>query len=160
VRKRVVLSALAFAAFAASAVDVPTWPPSEEAAARMHELQQVMSARDSTAAQREAAREELAAMLKSPAGRKPAEAPPPRAAIQPFPSVVAPAREHLIPVPPPPGGVARLEVTQPSRPLIVPQTGSVLEPREGYALDPRTGRVWKETPTGYLDSATGRFVPR
>ena len=156
-RGRVALSALAFAAFAASALESPTWPPSEEVAARMHELQQVISARDSTPALREAAREELAAMLKSPAGRKPAEPLPPRAAIQPFPGIRTPA----IPLPPPPAeGVARLEVIQPPRPLIVPQTGSVLEPREGYALDPRTGRVWKETPTGYLDPATGRFVPR
>jgi hypothetical protein len=147
----------ALAALPAVALDAPQWPPPEGVAARMRELQQAMAAPEATPAQREAAREELARLLKSPAGQKSPHAPlAPRAAIEPFPRIAAP----LVPVAPPPEGVARVEVVVPPRPIIVPHTGSPLVPRDDFAIDPRTGRVWKETPTGYIDPVTGRFIPR
>jgi len=154
---RAAIAMLALAALPAVALDAPQWPPPEGVAARMRELQATMSAPEATPAQREAAREELARLLKSPAGQKSPHAPmAPRAAIEPFPRIAAP----LVPVAPPPEGVARVEVVVPPRPIIVPHTGSPLVPRDDFAIDPRTGRVWKETPTGYIDPVTGRFIPR
>src|SRR5260221_13216775 len=89
------LAAAAFALIASVCVaQEPQWPPPASVEARMHELQAVLIARDSTAAQREAAREELANLRKSPAGQARGRTPgekPPRAAIDPFPRVVKPA---------------------------------------------------------------------
>jgi hypothetical protein len=131
----------------------------------MRELQQILQAPDVSAAEREAAREELAALLKSPAGQtrgrtrdeKPVR--PARAAIDPFPSVVKPT-----PPPPPaatpPAGVARIEIVEPPRHVVIPQTGSTLQPSGRFAIDPRTGNVLHETPAGYIDPRTGQFVPR
>ncbi len=154
--------ALACAATSAFALDTPQWPPPADVEARMHELQQVIMSRDSTIAQREAAREELAGLLKSPAGKsrgrtadeKPAR--PARAAIEPFPSVV---KREVTPMPPTPG-VARVEVIEPPKTVTIPQTGAQAVPSGGFAVDPRTGNVLHGFPGGYIDPRTGQVVPR
>jgi hypothetical protein len=164
---RAFAAAFAFAATCAVAVDSTAWPPAPGVEARMHELQQVIIARDSTPAQREAAREELGKLLKSPAGRdtpipgeKPAAKMAPRAAIEPFPSVVKPANI----APPPtslPSGVAHVDVIVPPKPVLNPQTGSAPAPAGRFAVDPRTGALLHEAgPGGYVDPRTGQFVPR
>ena len=161
----VAAAALALAAMPATAVEGAGWPPSPEVASRMKSLQETLRDPEVTAAQREAAREELAGLLKSPAGQargrtadeKPAR--PARAAIDPYPSVVRPAPAPA-PAPPPPEGVARLEVVDPPKPLVDPRTGTVL-PRAGdFAIDPRTGAVLHSTPGGFVDPKTGQFIPR
>ena len=161
-RARRFLAALGVAALPALAVDAPAWPPSEELQARMHELQQVIIARDSTPSQRDAARAELANLLKSPSGhdkatpdQKPLH-PPPRAAIDPYPSIAAPSIP-AIPTPPSAGnGVARLEVIQPPRPFLIPIPGAAGR----IAIDPRTGDILRETPSGFIDPKTGALHPR
>lgn len=158
--------ALLVCAGGAAALEKAEWPPPNETVARMKVLQERLRDPDLSAGEREAAREELASLLKSPAGqargRTPDEKParPARAAIDPFPSVVKPA--NVAPPPPqvPAEGVARLEVVEPPRPVIDPRTGSALAPTPGFAIDPRTGAVLHETPAGYIDPRTGRVVPR
>jgi len=157
--------ALALVSMQAAALESAEWPPSPEVASRMKALQETLRDPDATAAQREAAREALAGLLKSPAGQargrtadeKPAR--PARAAIDPYPSVVRPAPAPAPPAPPP-EGVAKLEVVDPPKPLVDPRTGTVL-PRAGdFAIDPRTGAVLHSTPGGFVDPKTGQFIPR
>jgi hypothetical protein len=162
---RLGLLALASFAFPAMALDAPSWPPPAEVGSRMRELQLVIIDRDSTAPQREAAREELSSLLKSPAGqargRTPDERPPrpARASIDPFPSVITPAPRIEAPSVPQ-AGVARVEVIEPPRRLANPQTGSAPVPTNRFAIDPRTGSVLHEIPGGYIDPRTGMVSPR
>jgi hypothetical protein len=149
----------------AAALETAQWPPPEATAARMRELQQVIIDRESTPTQREAAREELAGLLKSPAGqqrgRTPDEKParPPRAAIDPFPSVVKPV--NIAPTPAPPAtGVAHVDVVVPPKVLLNPQSGSVIAPSGRFAVDPLTGNVLHDVGTGFVDPRTGQFIPR
>ncbi|HUP97804.1 MAG TPA: hypothetical protein VM073_07680 [Usitatibacter sp.] len=147
----------------AMAVETTQWPPPEETEVRMRELQHAIIAPDSTMAQRERAREELAGLLKSPAGRAKGRTPDEkpiraaRAAIEPYPSVVAPV--NVAPSPPP-GGVAHIEVVEPPKPIVIPRTGAATTPSGRFAVDPRTGNVLHETPGGYVDPRTGQFIPR
>lgn len=150
----------------ALALDSVQWPPPAEVESRMRGLQAVIRDPSSTRAQREAARTELSALLKSPAGQArgptPDEKPPrpARAAIEPYPSVVRPLPSAREAVPAPPG-VARVEVVEPPRaPVVVPQSGAPLAPSGRFAVDPRTGSVLHEVPGGYVDPRTGQFVPR
>ncbi|HET7732074.1 MAG TPA: hypothetical protein VFK48_18775 [Usitatibacter sp.] len=161
--------AWALAASSAQALDSPQWPPPESEAARMRELQQAIVAPDSTPAQREAAREALGNLLKSPAGqvrgRTPDERPPrpARAAIDPLPSVITPsptAPRLPATLPPASSEVARLEVVDPPRPAVNPRTGSAAAPTGRFAVDPRTGGVLHEAGNGYVDPRTGQFMPR
>jgi hypothetical protein len=125
----------------------------------MHELQAVLGSRDATPAQREAAREELANLLKSPAGQargRTVDEKPARAAIDPFPRIVKPAANPLVPMP----GVAHVDVVSPPRPIAIPQAGAVAVPSAGIAINPRNGSVLQEIPGGYLDPRTGQVVPR
>lgn len=126
----------------------------------MHELQQVIAGRDSTREQRDAARAELGRLMMGPDAKGlPAKAHAPRAAIDPYPSVVAPAPKapaERVPTP----GVAELEVVSPPRPAVNPRTGSVPAPTGRFAVDPRTGAILHETPAGYIDPRTGQIVPR
>jgi hypothetical protein len=147
----------------AVAAETPQWPPPTGVEARMRELQSLLGSREATAAQREAAREELSGLLKSPAGQargrsrdeKPTR--PARAAIDPFPAIVKPAAApSLGPAPP----VARVEVVVPPKPLVMPGSGAVIAPANGFAIDPRTGNVLHEIPGGYIDPRTGQIVPR
>lgn len=146
----------------AMAVETPQWPPPEAVEARMRELQQAIIARDSTLAQREAAREELSGLLKSPAGqargRTAGEKRIARAAIDPYPSVVAPV--NVAPPVPPAAGVARIEVIVPPKPVVIPHSGAAASPSGRFAVDPRTGNVLHETLGGYIDPRTGQFIPR
>jgi len=154
---------LALACGSAMAVEDTQWPPPEAVLKRMGELEAVIRDPQSTMAQREAAREELGELLKSPAGHNAPPAPaklPPRAAIQPYPSVVQPLPSLEKSVPPPPG-VAHVEVVEPPKaPAVNPQTGSVAVPMGKTAIDPTTGHVLHEVPGGYVDPRTGQFIPR
>ena len=147
----------------ALAVETTQWPPPEDVGARMRELQQVIITRDSTLPQREAAREELSGLLKSPAGqargRTAGEKRVVRAAIELYPSVVAPV-DIAPPAAPPTGGVARMEVIEPPRSLVIPRSGAATMPSGRFAVDPRTGNVLHETLGGYVDPRTGQFIPR
>ena len=144
------------------ALETAQWPPPPEVLGRMRDLQASIADPKISREAREAARAELGNLLKSPAGqeRKAEASRPPRAAIDPFPSVVRtnPARA----VDPP---VAKLEVVpEPPpplpRPTVNPATGSVIPPSTGAAIDPRSGRVLHAVPGGYVDPLTGQFVPR
>lgn len=155
---------MAVASLAANAwaVEDTQWPPPKEVVERMHALEAAIRDPRSTRAQREAAREELAGLLKSPAGRAmapPREPIPARAAIQPYPSVVQPLPPIEKAVPPPPG-VAHLEVVAPPKaPVVNPQTGAVAQPSGKFAIDPATGNVLHAVPGGYVDPRTGQFIP-
>lgn len=162
---RAALLAIVLAAPPALALEAPQWPPPAGMLERMRELQQRMSAPEATAAQREAAREELSGLLKSPAGqargRTPDERPAraPRAAIEPYPAIVRPTEITTV-KPPPAEGVARLEVVDPPRPVVDPRTGAVMAPLPGFTVDPRTGGVLHAIPGGFVDPRTGQVVPR
>lgn len=152
------------AAAPAWALDSAQWPPPDATAARMHELQQALIARDATPAQREAAREELSALLKSPAGQQRGRTPdekPARAAV------VDPIAVKPVPVTPaapvPPADVARLEVVAPPKPIVMPHSGSVaspINPGATFAIDPRTGQVLHGAGGVYIDPRTGQVTPR
>ena len=143
------------------ALETAQWPPPDPVQDRMHQLQLVIGSRDATAAQREAAREELSGLLKSPAGQvrgptpgeKPVRA---HAPLEPLPASV----KALAPSPSAPNvPTARVEVVVPPKPLVLP-SGSVAMPGDRFAVDPRTGAVLHEIPGGYVDPRTGRVTPR
>ncbi len=162
-RAPLLAASLALASANALAVEDTQWPPPKEVIERMRSLEASIRDPRSTLAQREAAREELAGLLKSPAGRAmgPPREPklPARAAIQPYPSVV-PALPPLEKAVPPPPGVAHLEVVQPPKaPIVNPQTGSVAQPSGSFAIDPATGNVLHGVAGGYVDPRTGQFIP-
>ena len=133
------------------------WPPTDEVAARMRELQGTIGSVDASAAEREAARAELTRLLRSPGatGRVPHTAP--RAAIEPIGPLVRPMPNPKAVAP----DVATMEVTVPSKmPGITPGTGRAVIPSTGAAVDPRTGHLLHETPNGYIDPRTGQFTPK
>lgn len=162
---RAALAAALFLALPAAALENAGWPPQGETAQRMRELQQAIVSPGSTAAQRDAARAELGKLLMSPAARERGMPPgprAPRAAVEPLPPSVAPARV----APPaviPPAEVARVEVIVPAPKVVSPQTGTVvtpLAPNPSFAVDPRTGGVLHPSGAGYVDPRTGQFTPR
>ncbi|HST02525.1 MAG TPA: hypothetical protein VLJ84_12785 [Usitatibacter sp.] len=118
----------------------------------MQALHQTINDPKSTMDQRQAAREELANLLKSPAGQAPA----PRAAIEPIGPIVKPAINPPISTPP----VAHVEVTQPPRTTVTPSGIAAAPASSGTAIDPRNGHVLTETPNGYIDPRTGHFTPK
>jgi hypothetical protein len=159
---------LMLAALGAHAVDTPTWPPPDPVLARMHALQQVIVDPKSTAAERQSARDELAGLLKSPAGEAKAPTPeeqaqhPARAAIIPGPRIV-----HALPpdkpVEVPPSEIAHVEITQPPKPVAIPGKGTAaipIAPGPAFAVDPTTGNVLHGVPGGFVDPKTGQFIPR
>ena len=160
------LLAMGLSALPALALDSPSWPPPDAQASRIRELQGVIASRDSTAAQREAAREELASFLKSPAGQqrgRTVDEKPLRARA----AVTDPLHVEAVPVAPapsvPPSDVARVEVIAPPKPIVTPRTGSIAAPATpsgSFAIDPRTGTVLHGTGAGYVDPRTGQFTPR
>jgi hypothetical protein len=150
----------ALAAAPAVALENAQWPPPPETAQRMRELQHVIIDPASTLPERDAARHELSSLLRSPAGQSRADEKltrAPRAAIEPFPSVVKPY-ERVAP-PPPPEGVARIEVIEPPKPVIIPQTGAPTVPSGSFAID-NHGHVLHPVPGGFVDPRTGRVIPR
>ena len=157
---------LAFAASSSFALDTAAWPPPGPVQERMRALQQVIIDPQSSAPERQAAREELANLLRSPAGQRPAgeekPARPPRAAIIPFPSVVRPLppEKNLVP----PSEVAHVEVLQPPKAVAIPGKGTAAIPTSpstpGFAVDPLSGHVLHGVPGGYVDPRTGQFIPR
>ena len=164
-RAGLLLAGLATAT-SAFALEDAQWPPPPETAQRMRELQRAIIDPSSTTQQRDAARRELSGLLKSPAGNgrpTPQEKRPARAAIDPLPSVVKPWER--VPAPPvlpapPAEGVARVEVIEPPKPVIVPQTGRLAAPAGGVLIDSQ-GNVLHPIPgAGYVDPRTGQFVPR
>jgi len=157
--RREAWAALLLLAFNANAVEDTSWPPAGGVAERMHELQAVMSDRQSTPAQRESAREELSALLKSPAGAARGRTPdekPARAAIQPFGPVVKPVANPHVPVP----GVATVEVVVPPKVIVVPRSGVVIAPAGPAAVNPLTGHTLHDAGNGFIDPRTGQFVPK
>ncbi|HXN15703.1 MAG TPA: DUF1684 domain-containing protein [Usitatibacter sp.] len=132
--------------------------PASHAQARIRELQAVLHGREASREERGAARRELLKLLKSPAAGDSPEEPvrPARASIDPYPSVVKPV-DGKLPAPPP---VARLEVAPRPAALVNPSTGSLIQPSGDFAIDTRTGAVLRLVPGGYLDPASGQFVPR
>lgn len=163
---RAALLAIAFAALPAAALETAQWPPPPETVKRMEELRQVIMDPSSTLQQRDAARHELSSLLRSPAGQSQADvkaARPARAAIDPFPSVVKPYDR----VPAPPAlpaqrheGVAHVEVVEPPKPIVIPQTGQIAAPTGNFIIDPQ-GHIYHPLPGGgYVDPRTGAIVPR
>ena len=147
-----------FAIFAlpAAAVDSTAWPPPSPVADRMHQLQQAIIDPQSTAGERQAARDELANLLKSPAGQSPhAQKMPARAAVEPSPRIVKPLDPPLDEHAPP---VAKVEVISPP-PVIATPSGPLLVTSPNVAVDPRTGAVLHAVPGGYVDPRTGKFTP-
>ncbi len=125
--------------------------------ARMYELQHIITNPQSTPEQRNAARAELANLLKSPAGqdRDTTSGHPARAAIEPYGRIVKPAANPVMPEAP----VAHLEVVSPPHPAVL-SNGSVVVPAgNGTAIDARTGATLHEVPGGYIDPRTGKFTP-
>jgi hypothetical protein len=152
------LLALAVSALstAASATE-PAWPPPPEVQARMRELQQVVTGRESTREQRDEARAELGRLMRSPSAAGPMPHTRPRAAIEP----AAPVKAVAVPLPPgPPPEVGKLEVVVPSRFGTPAAAGPLPAPIGTLAIDPRTGHVIQKTPAGYVDTTTGQPVPR
>lgn len=149
------LAALALVGGAVAAE--PAWPPGPAAQARIDELRRTIGDPASTAAQRQAAREELVRLLMSPSATGKTIAPlPPRAAIEPAP----PARPPAPPQANPP--MAITPVAPPARaPLPVPDgKGGTVVPQGKTAVDPRTGATLVDVGNGWVDPATGRFVPK
>jgi len=128
----------------------------------MQALHQAINDPKSTAAQRQAAREELANLLKSPAGQASAGTPearparPARAALEPAGPIVKPAVNPPISAPP----VAHVDVTQPPRTVVTPGGMTAAPASGGAAINPRNGHVLTETPAGYIDPRTGQFTPK
>jgi hypothetical protein len=152
------LAAWSGGAIAAPAPESPLWPPAPALEARMRDLQQIIGSRDSTREQRDAARSELGRLMMAPDAKGAPVPRGPRAAIEPFPSVVKPpAAAPPLTTPP---AVAELEVVAPSRRVVDPKTGAAAAPSGRFAIDPRTGNVLHETPAGYIDPRTGRLIPR
>lgn len=151
---RLFLAALT-ASGAAFALDTTQWPPPATESTRMYELQREILRPDSTPERREAARRDLAKLLMRTGAEEPKPAAP-RAAIEPFAPVPPPPAPPKVPMP----GVAELEVVRPSRPVVIPQSGTALAPAGRTAVDPRTGHVLHETAAGFIDPKTGQFVPR
>jgi len=133
------------------------WPPPDEVATRMRELQATIGSSDASAAERDAARAELTRLLRSPnaTGRMPHTAP--RAAVEPIAPMVRPMPNPKAVAP----DVATMEVIVPPKmPAIAPATGRAVIPSTGAAVDPRTGHILHETPNGYIDPRTGQFTPK
>ena len=158
---------LALCAPAAWAADAPQWLPRDADVARIRQLQEAIMARDSTPAQREAAREELGSYLKSPAGQQRGRTVDEKPVRAPRAAVTDPVHVELVPVTPaapvPPSGVARLEVIEAPKPIVIPRTGAVAAPTSPsgtFAVDPRTGAVMHGAGAGYVDPRTGQFTPR
>ncbi|HEX4331548.1 MAG TPA: hypothetical protein VH040_05400 [Usitatibacter sp.] len=156
---RAMAAGVALFATAALAEDAAPQSPFE---VRTQELHHVINDPKSTAAERQGAREELANLLKSPAGQAPGATPgdkpanPARAAVEPLAPIVKPAVNPAISSPP----MAHVDVTQPPRTIVTP-TGKAAAPApNGAAVDPRNGHVLTETPSGYIDPRTGQFTPR
>lgn len=157
---RAALLCAVLAAGPALAVEDTQWPPAGGDEARMRELQLVIGSRDSTLAQRDNAREELMGLLMSPGARARGPLPEKRPARA---AVADPVKVDPVPVAPaapPPGGVAHIEVVQPPKIVVNPNTGSALPPSANFAIDPRTGHVLHGNAAGYIDPRTGQFIPR
>jgi hypothetical protein len=149
---------LAFLAVAnlAAAAD-PAWPPTPEAQARIDTLRRTLGDPGVTPSRRQAAREELVRLLMHPsAGPLPTPARPARAAIAPPPPVAPPAAAAVPAAP----GVTRVDPPPPvPRPVPDPK-GGVVQPAGKNVVDPRTGSLLLDVGNGYLDPATGRFIPK
>ena len=149
---------LVFLAFAAPAMAADAaWPPPPETQSRIEALRRTLGDAASTAAERQAAREELVRLLMHPsASAKPLPAMPARAAVDPL----APAALPAIPAPP---ATPRITpVAPPAMPVapIPDNRGGTVVPSGKNVIDPRTGAVLIDTGNGWVDPATGRFVPR
>ena len=161
---RAIVAAFLFAIpCAAPAADPVDWPPSPAVQKRMTELQATLHDPASTLDQRDKAREELTRLLKSKSARDEVEKAddvkrPPRAAIDPYPSVVKPLAPLAPRAPAPP--VAHIDIVEPPKPAIIQRSGVPAVPSTGAAVDPTTGQILHQTPNGYINPRTGEFIPR
>ena len=149
------LVVLAFASPALAAD--PPWPPTPEAQERIDHLRHILGDPTVTPAERQVARDELARLLMHPSrAPTPVGRMPPRAAVMP--------KEPLPPpvVPPPPATAIVTPVAPAVRaPHPVPDgKGGNVVPGGQTAIDPKTGATLIDVGNGWLDPATGRFVPK
>jgi hypothetical protein len=56
--------------------------------------------------------------------------------------------------------VARIDVVEPPKSVLIQRSGMPAVPSTGAAVDPRTGQILHATPYGYINPRTGEFVPR
>ncbi len=147
---------LLLAAAAALAQGDPK-PPASPAAERMKELHRILYDAQTSPGERRAARAELLRLLRASDAKVPPREMPPRAAILPAPSAVIGTQRDL------PSVTIAPTLAPPAPPASAtpnPATGGMLVPSGRTAIDSRTGRIVNEVPGGYLDPATGRFIPR
>lgn len=151
----VVLGVLGAAPESRAAEAAPAWPPSAATQERITELRGVLSSREASPAQREAARRELAAVLRSPASPREPVTPsiaPPRAAIAPFPAITSPLA--ILPSAP-----AATVVPAPRAIPAWPDAEREM-PASRFQVHPSGGAVLVETPQGYVDPRTGHRIPK
>jgi hypothetical protein len=157
VKARFALLILATLTAAAQGAD-PAWPPSPETRSRIEALQRTMGDPAVTAAQRMAARDELARLLMHPGAQSdPAAAPMrPRAAVDAAARLQppAPARTPIVPA------ITPVAPPTPAPHPVPDGRGGTVVPGERTAIDPRTGALLIDVGNGWIDPATGRFVPR
>jgi hypothetical protein len=138
----------------------PAWPPPPETQARIETLRQKIGDASATAADRQAAREELVRLLMHPSAPATAQPPKPaRAAIDPLPSVLKPASPGPPGLPGPPAITPVAPPADAPRPIVDPH-GGVVVPAGKNVVDPRTGSLLLDVGNGYVDPATGRFIPK
>ena len=132
-------------------------PPANPADERMRELHRILYDAQTSPEERRAAREELLRLLRASDAKAPPREMPPRASILPAPSAVIGTQRDQ------PAVTVAPSLAPPSPlapPTSNPATGGMLVPNGRNAIDSRTGRIVNEVPGGYLDPATGRFIPR
>jgi len=144
----------------------PAWPPAPETQVLIDSLRRTIGDPAATAGERHAAREKLVRLLMHPDTKAgPALAPMvPRAAIDPArttgrPATAAPVAGTNAATT---AGVAIRPVAPPVRaPDPAPDgRGGVVVPAGAHAVDPKTGALLLDAGNGWVDPATGRFVPK
>ncbi len=155
-RRDTALAAL-LACGALSAAADPAWPPDAEAQARIDSLRRTLGDPASSAGMRRAAREQLVRLLMHPQARPDAVLAPkrPRAAV-----------DRLAPLDPAAPALSAQPAVTPVAPPVraaipVPDgRGGTVVPAGRHMIDPKTGALLVDTGNGWVDPATGRFVPR
>ncbi len=131
------------------------WPPSPQAQARIDALKRTLGDPAATAAERRAARDELARLLMHPDAKSAPAPMAPRAAVDPAAPLAPPAAAKL-------AAPGLTPVAPPERaPLPRPDgRGGTVVPAGKNAIDPKTGALLIDAGNGWIDPATGRFVPK
>lgn len=148
--------AIALLAAACGLAAAQAWPPSPQAQARIDALKRTLGDPAATAAERRAAREELARALMHPDAKSAPAPMPPRAAVDPA-APLAPPAAPARPAPPGPTPVAPPERAPEPR---HDGRGGTVVPSGRNAIDAKTGALLIDAGNGWVDPATGRFVPK